>query len=102
MSEQVTARVDSETREQIEQQADTQAEFVRRAIHNRLNNSTTKRYENEPEVTLELTAFETRFIANRLWENAEWDHHSDQMEGDIKLMARKMHSKVAKTRSDDE
>lgn len=90
----------------IEEQTDNRAQLTRRAVRAYLNvdenGAPQKRYAHEPTVTLELTGFEARFIANRLWENAEWDHHSDNMEGDIKLMARMIHTQVAETRSNQE
>jgi len=102
----VNTQLPDEFIEKIDQETDNRSEFLRQAVREKLNvdanGNPQKRYAHEPTVTLELTGFEARFIANRLWENAEWDHHSDNMEGDIKLMARMIHTQVAETRSKNE
>ena len=106
MSKNVTARLDSDIIGMIDDRVDTRAEFVRQAVREKLkvdkNGKPQKRYAHEPDVTIELTGFEARFLGNRLWELAEYDHQTPQMEGDIKFMARQIHTQVAETRSKNE
>ena len=90
----------------IDEQTDNRAQLTRRAVRAYLNvgenGKPQKRYAHEPDVTIELTGFEARFLGNRLWELAEYDHQTPQMEGDIKFMARQIHTQVAETRSKNE
>ena len=106
MSKYVTAQIPDEIHEMIDNRTDNRAEFVRQAVREKLNvdesGTPQKRYAHEPDVTIELTGFEARFLGNRLWELAEYDHQTPQMEGDIKFMARQIHTQVAETRSKNE
>lgn len=101
----LSAPVDAATYDRVDAVAENRSEFIREAIDAKLNGreTTGKRHTETYPIDLRLSEFETRMLANRLWELSEiyddrgQDHHFQEMQ----IWSRRLMA-LCNTREDDE
>jgi len=100
MTEQLKTTVDESVKALVNEQSDTQAEWVRKAIHEKIARDTEKKrhvYANDP-IKPEMTQFEALYLANILWQHAE-ETEDEHKQIHCEWWARSLHS-MRNTRED--